>query len=225
MLFQAMQTALQPSRLSKASPPATPSYGSPWQLAVWIVLLVTVLSALAIDAVKATTVAAPEPCPPVRYRVAVDHAPASGLNDIHTALARVSQATGLTFIEAGQARTIDPTVALSPGEVVIEWVPGLDPKLERIGTTASHRGSHGVTGRVTLNADATYPGGFATRRSWGGVLLHEFGHLVGLDHAEGLGELMYPKVIDGPAEWGPDDRRLLAEAGRALGCRPPHPPG
>lgn len=228
-LFFALHVALEPTSTAAVCNPAGPAEGSSWWMAAWITVLLVVLSTLGVKAVQADEPAGPNPvaCPPVRYRVDVDHAPPSAAGDVRVAFDRVSQATGLTFIDAGKgegtakAGAAEPAASIAPGTVLISWASELDSNPHRIGTATSHRDHRGVTGRVVLNAAAEYPGGFETRKSWGGVLLHEFGHLVGLDHTESRDELMYPRVIDGPAQWGPDDRRKLAEAGRALGCVAP----
>ena len=51
---------------------------------------------------------------------------------------------------------------------------------------------------------------------FGSILLHELGHLVGLDHVPDEGELMYPQSIT-QTTYGPGDREGLARLG-AISC-------
>lgn len=45
---------------------------------------------------------------------------------------------------------------------------------------------------------------------WGGTVLHEIGHLVGLGHVDDAGQLMTPRAGHGPATWGDGDLQGLA---------------
>ena len=76
--------------------------------------------------------------------------------------------------------------------------------------------SRGIS--VLLNAGTVLPVGFDERRSWGGVLMHELGHLVGAGHSQDSADMMYPEATPGPAAWGAGDARVLRAAGERLGC-------
>ena len=72
-----------------------------------------------------------------------------------------------------------------------------------------------VTGTVTLDAEAFQRitgelGGDAAAQA---IIDHEFGHLVGLDHVDDAGELMYADNI-GRRDWGPGDLAGLSRLGR-----------
>ena len=72
-----------------------------------------------------------------------------------------------------------------------------------------------VTGNVTLDAEAFQRisgelGGDAAAQA---IIDHEFGHLVGLDHVDDAGELMYADNI-GRRDWGPGDLAGLSRLGR-----------
>ncbi len=60
--------------------------------------------------------------------------------------------------------------------------------------------------------------GFGAGRRWGNVVLHELGHLLGLDHSEHPGEVMHATVDQGAGDWGPGDLAGLAHLGREAGC-------
>jgi hypothetical protein len=72
-----------------------------------------------------------------------------------------------------------------------------------------------VTGTVTLDSEAFQRitgelGGDAAAQA---IVDHEFGHLVGLDHVDDAGELMYADNI-GRRDWGPGDLAGLSRLGR-----------
>ena len=82
------------------------------------------------------------------------------------------------------------------------------------------------TGYVLINADyaRTAPAGFGADQPHGNVLMHELGHLVGLDHPEEV-----PRLADDwqvmtqsgglPASvWGAGDLAGLRRVGRTAGC-------
>jgi hypothetical protein len=70
-----------------------------------------------------------------------------------------------------------------------------------------------------------YSVGFTIRWSVGLVLMHELGHLVGLQHVASPHEVMSSNPTDpGVIGWGQGDLRGLQELGRSEGClRSPRP--
>jgi len=69
-----------------------------------------------------------------------------------------------------------------------------------------------ISGVVLLNRDylgqtATLPGG---QDRLNAVVLHEFGHLAGLDHVNDPAELMYPQPVPQLGGFAAGDRRGLA---------------
>jgi hypothetical protein len=86
-----------------------------------------------------------------------------------------------------------------------------------------------TTGVVAMNADLLradrFVPAFSTNRSVGVVLMHELGHIVGLQHVGSPHEVMSsnptdPSVID----WGSGDLDGLRLLGRSMGCLPPPRP-
>lgn len=71
---------------------------------------------------------------------------------------------------------------------------------------------------VSLNTGSDLPVGFGDRLSWGGVILHELGHVVGLEHSRDAADLMFPDVSHGPATWSATDCMHLAHVGAQAGC-------
>jgi len=73
-----------------------------------------------------------------------------------------------------------------------------------------------VTGQLVLNAERTGSllDGFQDRHAtWGGVLVHEVAHLLGLAHVDAPDELLHPSPGFGPIELGVGDRAGLEELG------------
>lgn len=174
-----------------------------------------------------------DPCRPIRYVVRPDGAPAAGDRLIAEAVATISAATGLAFVDAGytsEEPVLDrPLVQARYGD---GWAPVLfgwsDERAypELAGPTAGLGGASVVPaaagpgeflagGRVLLDApDLTTilasPDGYARARA---VVVHEVAHVVGLDHVADPGELMAP-TMGALTELGPGDRTGLALVGQ-----------
>lgn len=180
------------------------------------------------------------PCRRIAVELNPASAPAGAQRLVTGALDAVSRATGLSLVLVGTTDR-DPAAARaeaassrmrlgrSSEPVLIAWsTPEETPELRGdvaglAGSTA--RASLGggrltyVTGTVVLDGPglaqtAKQPGGRALVRA---VLLHELGHLVGLDHVEDPGELMYRASL-GRTGFGPGDLAGLARLG-AGPCR------
>lgn len=178
-----------------------------------------------------------DPCRPLHYVVAAEGAPPGADVLVAEAVARVSAATGLQFVADG---TTDEAwsaqrPAYQPDRYGDRWVPVLvswatpDEVPGLGGTVAGLGGSRAVsaggpwvyvTGAVTLDAGWTSevllsPHGRDAVRA---VLVHEFGHVLGLDHVDDPGELMHP-TNEGRIDLGPGDLAGLARLGRGA-CEP-----
>lgn len=181
-----------------------------------------------------------DPCRPVRYVTRMDGAPPAGPQLVAEAVAIVSRATGLSFVDAG-ATDEEPLVdrpVLAPerygpgwAPVLIAWAdettePTLAGTVAGLGGSAVVPAAHGpgrflVAGRVLLDApDLTgvldRPDGYAQARA---IVVHELAHVVGLDHIDDPGELMYPETAT-RTELGPGDLAGLAVLGQ-VACEAP----
>jgi hypothetical protein len=159
-------------------------------------------------------------------------APAGGGGLLAEALGTVSAATGLVFEDAGSTdEPADPDRpprdvlrhGLGPSPVLIAWtgpeqVPDLAGGVVGVaGSVAEGVGGSAmryVSGTVYLDAaDLTgilqRPDGADQVRA---IITHELGHLVGLDHVDDPGELMYAQNV-GRTDLGPGDRQGLAALG------------
>jgi hypothetical protein len=186
-----------------------------------------------------TTPVAYDPCRPIHYVIRQQGEPAGGNKIVKGAILRVSQATGLRFVNDG-ATVEAPSRQRLPYQpqkygnrwapVLISWVtPSENPDFaaDVLGEGGSSsvglpdRPRAYVTGAVELDAGQIAgilrrPNGNQVVRA---VVLHELGHLVGLDHVTSASQLMYPQVQPGMTDFGAGDLTGLATLGRGT-CLP-----
>jgi hypothetical protein len=175
-----------------------------------------------------------DPCRPVHYVVRPDGAPADADALLAEALARVSHATGLTFVADGptaeapspQRPVFQPDVYGDRwAPVLIAWAteqesPGLAGDiLGRAGSTVVGLGDGPrvlVTGQLELDAPQLAeildrPDGHEIVRA---VIQHELAHVVGLAHVDDPSQLMYPETTPGVTDFAAGDLTGLAVLGR-----------
>jgi hypothetical protein len=177
------------------------------------------------------------PCRPLHFVVNADLAPEGAAGLVPEAIRTVSRATGIRFINDG-ATDERPSERRAPyqpkvyGErwapLLISWTtPGAAPQLKGqiIGTGGSTHYSYGdgpksfVTGSLELDApqiavELNRPDGTAYATA---VILHELGHVMGLDHVGDPVQLMYPE-IGAPDGLAAGDLNGLQKLGKAR-CR------
>jgi hypothetical protein len=184
------------------------------------------------------------PCEPIHYVVNIAKAPAGSLEDVHEAVSRVSRATGIAFRYDGFSDE-DPSrrrFVYQPGRYGDRWAPVLiawvDPDESDIAFSTQGHTAAGVaaplgppdgeeilvSGWIAINADDPNPPGFDTIDGQGPVVLHELGHVMGLDHVQTRGQLMEGSG-GGVVDFGPGDLAGLEQLGREAGCltTPPTP--
>ena len=190
------------------------------------------------------------PCKPIYWRVNPRWAPKGAVADLTGAFARVQSATGLTFVYKGTTTLVPGTAAYdkanTDGYITVAWAPDgstrLIPKAPRGyygpmgvggGSVSSYTRANGKQyttidqGYVLLSTSfPTLAGGFGVGNRYGwqgtrGMLdMHELGHAVGLDHARGTTQVMYPAAQHMLANWGAGDLAGLRLVGTAAGCVP-----
>ena len=184
-----------------------------------------------------------DPCRPIHYVTRSANSPAVGPELIQQAIAAVSRATGLVFIDDG-ATTEAPSAqreSYQPARYGDRWAPVLiawettaeDPSftdLEDGDTILGRGGSEAVSigdtdftyvsGQLALNAPALKSlieqEGPARAR---GTIEHELGHVVGLDHVQDSTQLMNPSDATGLNSYQAGDLNGLALLGQGE-CRP-----
>jgi hypothetical protein len=180
------------------------------------------------------------PCSTITYRVNTTHGPASALADTQAAVARIEESTGLDLEYVGRTDLV-PQDAGAEGypagtQLVIAWadraqtpmitgdaVAGVGGPMGW-GGTVDESGAEILTwrrGTVVLNSafNDVLDGGFGTGATVGKLLMHEIGHVVGLGHAAGETQVMYPTLLrDRPTAWGAGDLAGLRSQGAEQGC-------
>lgn len=178
------------------------------------------------------------PCRPIHYVVRAQGSPVKGPELIATSVARISAASGLQFVDDGltdEAPSVDRD-AYEPELYGMRWAPVLiawstpEEMPTLAGDTVGIGGSAPVTraglsvyvtGSVTLDAPAmadllASPNG--TNGAYG-VITHELGHVLGLDHVDDSAQLMNPRASAAVSTLQPGDLAGLAELGTGA-CAP-----
>jgi len=179
------------------------------------------------------------PCVAIHYVVNVEVGPPTAMADVAWAFAQLSKATGLHFVDDGQTKEQpdDKRVDVRHTKAGWRWAPvlialvpdsvfhgkGLHADKDSLAYTDPNVYSDAagdaqiVTAQVVVDADDITDGGHEDPGALGPTLLHEFGHLVGLDHVHESGEIMQPDG-GGATSYGPGDLAGLHYLGRAHGC-------
>lgn len=177
------------------------------------------------------------PCEPVHYVVNLGRAPTGSIEDVHEAVRRISAATGIAFVYDGLTSE-EPQRdrgAYLPGLYGDRWAPVViaweDPQDTNIPFQKNSETAAAVakplvpptsedvfvSGWVVVNQDDPNPPGFRLPGDQGPTVLHELGHVMGLDHVPQQGELMEPSG-GWMTDLGPGDREGLREVGIDAGC-------
>jgi hypothetical protein len=184
----------------------------------------------------------------INYVINPAGAPANAVNEVNSAFATLASLTGLSFHYAGT--TSETHIKIGSGNrpvsdghghwspILVSWVSASQEPL-LAGAVLGYGGSTSVwsnadpsydktyvTGEVVLDTDQTgLSAGFGAGTTRGNLLLHEMGHLVGLDHVSDVTQIMYPSLSSSaPDGYGAGDRNGLARLGSATGCLKVVPP-
>jgi hypothetical protein len=163
---------------------------------------------------------------PVNYRLRLDAGPTEGFALVKDALQLMANVSGIEFRFDGTFYEMS--------EVDFEkrclWIAFVNPEDgDRGGTQGLGdmvlglggpvvRGRDIIGGSVRIGNDPTVKPGFGPGHTLGGVLLHELGHALNLDHVDVQTELMFPCVTElSPDGFGPGDRMGLWLLGAGRG--------
>lgn len=177
-----------------------------------------------------------DPCTPIRWTMNTGGAPADVGNEVRAAIGRIAAASAFEFTYVGPTAAIpqrDWVVAGSDGAgtgyapLIVAFVDAASTDLLDPGHPAnggadrirSPTGAMYVSGSVAIDVAylRDYDRGFGPG-TLGGLLLHELGHALGLDHVASRSEVMNPVISAGPGELGPGDRIGLATLGSSRCC-------
>jgi hypothetical protein len=179
-------------------------------------------------------------CEPIHYAVNPERAPSGGVKDLHRAIEMTAQASGLTFVFEGdtdQAYSTErePHQPERYGDrwapVLFDWTLGTPAGAVTTATGAARPIAVGgssyvandrgkvvyVTGAAAFDATAPLNSGFGGA-TWGQVILHEIGHVVGSGHVDARDSVMNPVLGLRPAAWGEGDRAGLSYLGVGTPC-------
>jgi hypothetical protein len=170
-----------------------------------------------------------DPCRPIHYVVNPVGMPVEGMRLIQEAVAEISSASGLKFVDGGitqEPPDPDRGIADRPDSgqawppLLIAWAtaaeyPMVGGEAEGIGGSTvfapdGPESARYVTGQVVLERDrmaellAERDGHVQARA----IVIHELAHVVGLGHVDDPGELMAP-TYTGLTGLGPGDRQGL----------------
>lgn len=164
------------------------------------------------------------PCEPVRWAYNHRGGRRGALRATKMAFRRLERASGMTFEYAGRTRS-RPFVGEHPDEVDIRvgWSSArrssrLGPRTGGYAYVSYETTEEGtpeiVTGDLELNASVR-----TNRRRLRLLLLHEVGHLAGLDHVDARRQLMFGRIVmRRHLDYRRGDRRGLAVVGADQGC-------
>jgi hypothetical protein len=190
-----------------------------------------------------------DPCEPIHYEVNLDGAPARASRLIGQVIARLADATGIRFVDDG---TTTRTAAFTESRdyatyrdsriidlpVLISWVSaegfsvyGNPRRYAAVGIPI--RGANEdewwyVSGQIIVNRGIPAPASFSYRGALGPLLLHEWGHVLGLAHVRDGDQIMFSRDLVGAdrdpslslTDYAEGDLEGLAALGRASGCQP-----
>lgn len=159
-----------------------------------------------------------DPCQPIPYWIGRSNLPQGGEDLISWVLAEVTTISGQIFEFKGYTDTTPQDSADYPVDGAwIGWTTSTNTEAwhghelgggrPAIGMAATARGDRIGSGWAMLLIDYNA----RADADAGGVLRHEIGHLLGLDHADIESEIMYPGGSG--LTWGPGDKRGLWELG------------
>lgn len=171
-------------------------------------------------------------CAPVRFALNVKDAPTGAVADFRLAARKVAQATGLDLQVVGTT-TAEPTADWARSQGKASWNPvlvswgadgtaglskGASATSEPFGLPNADGQGVWVSGRMRFNVDTDYmyTPGFGAYGSRVALMMHEIGHMVGLDHVNDDTQLMYA-TVSGAADAGRGDMDGFAALGSA-GC-------
>lgn len=153
------------------------------------------------------------PCGPISYVINPAGAPDDFAEVVHGAVGRVAQASGFRFSFAGE--TTQPLLTSDihrSGPVMVAWTALEAGLAGRAGSAWDGDSATFRTGSVRLDREWFNSG--ASLESRQAVVMHELGHVLGLDHVDDEHQLMH-SANTGRTDFGAGDREGLRRLHRA----------
>lgn len=167
------------------------------------------------------------PCSAITYQVNYSGAPGFARSEVAKAIAKVEAATGLDFVDLGDTAQGNDGSPPAGVKAVIAFVNAAEnPNIANVAglgggsyyTPQNGRDAYVADGFVLINESTNYQQGTGPL-GLEGLLLHEIGHMVGLDHVMDTREVMYPVMHTLPnGGYGPGDLEGLWYLGAAQRC-------
>lgn len=168
------------------------------------------------------------PCRTITYRVNTVGAPEGGLEMVHAAIAVLHQANGLRFEYLGETDAIpfrDDGGIEQSGDAMLDIAWATSTQVDELDGGTIGWGGLWWTGRqvayrggIALLTDAAVTSEPGPGGTWANLLIHELGHVVGLDHAATAQQVMYPYIGGSPGRYQAGDLNGLGNKGAAQGC-------
>ena len=177
-------------------------------------------------------------CQKIHWAFNSTTSPHHALRQVREGIERIHLATGLDFSYVGKTDQKPNPYGkdVKGADVIIGWRSAKDYKPFRrhpgtvgLGGNRYYSGfqeadgsrvNKAVRGGVVLNASlrSQVGSGYGKGYTWGEVIIHELGHVVGLAHAKARSQIMYYSVNSRNADWGAGDLAGLRMVGDTRGC-------
>ena len=167
------------------------------------------------------------PCAAIPYRVNYSGAPSFARDEVDRAVAKLETATGIDLVNLGDTTVGNNGTPPADAKAVISFVsPSEYPNISGVAGLGggsyyppwNGQDPYVASGFVLINETLSYSSGTSSS-GLEGLLLHEIGHMIGLDHVATTAEVMYGTMHNLPsAGYGPGDREGLWNLGVAKGC-------
>ena len=176
------------------------------------------------------------PCQAIHWKFRSSGAPSGGFNVVKAAVARVAYLTGTRWVYDGTVTTHPsskwlPTSTTTIRPVLIGWTRGKYSDLlagqaaSVLGVTRTAYFTSTVNGTrvaatkaAVIALDNTNSLPMTGAVSWKSTMLHELGHLMGMDHVGTTSQMMYPVLQRSHTDFQSGDRTGLSKVGRNAGC-------